>query len=135
IAERSFTFDASIGSLDTTRFDLYATEVQGPLRFSVEGMKFDTAGYTVVLPSRRGRIDQPADSHSGVGTGRLEFAPSNDLTLFVTGGYFGEERNNGTPQQVNDTSLGLVATGGTLRTADGSAWRLGVWSQAEGFHS
>src|SRR5438034_1542046 len=46
--ERSLTFATSFGSLDTRRFDLYATEVQGPLRLSVEGMKFDTAGYTVV---------------------------------------------------------------------------------------
>src|SRR5712691_8877405 len=35
--ERSFAFDASYGSLDTKRFDLYGTEVQGPVRFSVEG--------------------------------------------------------------------------------------------------
>src|SRR5438552_1572075 len=133
--ERSFTFEASYGSLDTKRFDLYGTEVQGPVRFSVEGMKFDTAGYTVVQESRRGRIDQPADSHNGVGTGRLEFSPSADLTLFATGGYFEEHRNNGTVLQVNDTALGSFATGGTLRTADGSAWSLTVWSQAEGFHS
>jgi outer membrane receptor protein involved in Fe transport len=133
--ERSLTFDASYGSLDTKRFDLYATEVQGPVRFSVEGMKFDTAGYTIVKASRRGRIDEPADVHSGVGTGRLEFAPSNDLTLFVTGSYFSEERHNGTDLQVNDTALGLLATGGSLRTVDGNTLRVVVWAQAEGFHS
>jgi iron complex outermembrane recepter protein len=133
--DRSLTFDASYGSFNTTRFDLYGTEVQGPFRLSVEGMKFDTDGYNVVLPSRRGRIDQPADSHSGVGGGRLEFTPSSDVTLFVTGSYFGEERNNGTPLQVNDTVLGLLATGATLRTSDGSEWRVTLWSQAEGFHS
>ena len=135
ITERSITFETSIGSLDTTRFDLYATEVQGPVRFSVEGMKLDTGGYTLVIPSRRGRIDQPADVHSGLGSGRLELSPSADLTLFATGGYFAEERNNGTPLQFNETALGSFATGGTLRTADGSTWRLTVWTQAEGFRS
>ena len=135
ITERSFTFDTSIGSFDTTRFDLYGTEVQGPLRFSVEGMKFDTKGYTLVTRSRRGRIDQPADVHDGLGTGRLEFSPSADLTLFATGAYYAEERNNGTPLQFNDTALGSFATGGTLKTADGSTWRLTLWMQAEGFRS
>jgi outer membrane receptor protein involved in Fe transport len=133
--ERSFTFDASYGSLDTSRFDLLATEALGPLRVSVEGQKFDTGGYTIVKESRRGRIDQPADSHSGVGTGRVELDLTKDLTVFATGGYFGEQRNNGTPLQVNDTALGHLFTGGTLRTADGSTWRLTVWTQAEGFHS
>jgi len=132
---RSFTFEASYGSFDTTRFDLFATEALGPLRVSVEGMKFDTQGYRIVKDSRRGRIDQEADSHSGIGTGRLELALSPDLTLFATGGYFGEERNNGTPLQVNDTALGHFFTGGTFRTADGSTWRLTVWTLAEGFHS
>src|SRR6266536_3507763 len=134
-AARSFAFDASYGSLDTSRFDLLATEVLGPLRVSVEGQKFDTGGYTIVKESRRGLIDQPADSHSGVGTGRVELDLSPDLTVFATGGYFGENRNNGTALQVNDTALGHLFTGGTLRTVDGSTWRLTVWTQAEGFHT
>jgi outer membrane receptor protein involved in Fe transport len=135
ITGRGVTFDTSIGSLDTTRFDLYATEVQGPVRFGVEGMTLDTGGYTLVTPSRRGRIDQRADLHGGLGTGRLEVSPSADLTLFATGGYFSEERNNGTPLQFNETALGSFATGGTLQTADGSTWRLTLWTQAEGFRS
>ncbi len=133
--ERSFTFDGSIGSFDTTRFDLLVSEVQGPVRFSAEGAKFDTSGYKIVKASRRGSIDQEADLHSGLGTGRLELVLSPDLTLFATGGYFAEHRNNGTPLQVNDTELGHFFTGGTLRTADGSTWRLTVYSMAEGFHS
>jgi outer membrane receptor protein involved in Fe transport len=133
--ERSFTFDASFGSFNTNRFDALVTEALGPLRVSIEGMEFDTDGYTIVKGSRRGRIDQPADSHSGVGTGRVELVLSPDLTLFATGGYFGEERNNGTPLQVNDTALGHLFTGGTLRTGDGNTWKLTVWAQAEGFHS
>ena len=133
--ERSLTFATSYGSLDTRRFDLYATEVQGPLRFSAEGMKFDTAGYTVVQESRRGRIDTPADTHDGVGSGRLEWKASSDLTLFVTGGYFSEQRHNGTPLQQNDTALGWGVTGGKLRTVDGSVWEFSVWAESEGFHS
>jgi outer membrane receptor protein involved in Fe transport len=133
--ERSVTFDASVGTFDTTRFDLLATEVVGPVRVSVEGLKFDTKGYTLVKDSRRGAIDQPADLHGGVGTGRVELVLSPDLTLFATGGYFAEERNNGTPLQVNDTELMHLFTGGTLRTADGSVWKLTVWTQGETFDS
>jgi outer membrane receptor protein involved in Fe transport len=133
--ERSATFEASYGSLDTTRFDLFATEALGPLRLSAEGAKFDTSGYVIVKESRRGPIDRPADSHNGVGSGRLEYVLSPDLTVFATGGYFGETRNNGTDLQVNDTNLGWFATGGTLKTADGSTWRLTVTTQLTNFHS
>jgi outer membrane receptor protein involved in Fe transport len=133
--ERTFAFEGSIGSFNTTRFDAFGSDVLGPLRFTIEGMKFDTDGYKIVKPSRRGRIDEEADLHAGVGTARVELVVSPDLTLFATGGYFGEERSNGTALQDNDTQLGHLFTGGTLRTADGSTWRLTLWTQAEGFHS
>ena len=51
-------------------------EVLGPLRVSIEGMKFDTQGYTIVKPSRRGLIDEEADLHGGVGTARV---PADDV--------------------------------------------------------
>jgi outer membrane receptor protein involved in Fe transport len=133
--ENSLTFDASVGSFDTTRFDLLGTGVHGPVRVSIEGMKFDTDGYFIVKKSRRGRIDQPADSHSGLGQARVETVLSPDVTLFGTFGYFAEQRNNGTPLQENDTELGSLSTGGTVRTADGSVWRATAWTQAESFHS
>ncbi|HYE91627.1 MAG TPA: TonB-dependent receptor [Terriglobales bacterium] len=132
---RSFTFETSYGSLDTKRFDLFATEALGPLRMSAEGALFSTDGYTLVKESRRGRIDRPADSEHGVGTGRVEFHATPDLTLFATGTYFGEDRNNGTDLQENETALGSFATGGTVRTVDGSLWRLTISGQSERFLS
>jgi outer membrane receptor protein involved in Fe transport len=133
--ERAATFEASYGSFDTKNFDLYASEVQGPFRLGVEGNYFDTAGYKTVLPSQRGRIDVPADSRHGVFNGRLEWAPSRDLQLFIAGTFFDEDRHNGTPLQVNDTQLGSLATGGRLRARDGSEWALTLFSQIQGFHS
>ena len=133
--ERTLEFEASVGSFDTTRFNLYGSDVLGPLRVSVEGAKFDTDGYTIIKESRRGRIDRPADSHNGVASGRAEFSLSPDLEVFVTGGYFGEDRNNGTDLQENDTSLGWFTTGGSLRTVDGSTWRLTLAGQIESFFS
>ena len=133
--ERSAAFDASIGSLDTTRFNLFVTEALGPLRLAVEGAKFDTDGYTIVKESRRGRIDRPADSHNGTASGRAEFVLTPDASVFVTGGYFGEDRNNGTNLQENDTALGWFTTGGALRTVDGSTWRLTLSGQLEAFFS
>jgi outer membrane receptor protein involved in Fe transport len=133
--ENSLTFDASIGSYDTYRFDLLGTVVHGPVHASLEAMKLDTDGYFIVKKSRRGPIDQPADAHSFLGQTRVETVLSPDVTLFGSFGYFSEERNNGTPLQNNSTEIGSLSLGGSVRTQDGSVWRTTVWSQAESFHS
>jgi outer membrane receptor protein involved in Fe transport len=133
--ERSGALEASYGSYDTQNFDLFAREVLGPFRLSLEGNHFDTAGYKIVLPSQRGSIDVPADSRHSVFNGRLEFAPSRDLTLFVAGTFFDEDRHNGTRLQINDTQSGSIATGATLSTSDGSEWKATVFSQIQAFHS
>ena len=133
--ERSAIFESSFGNHDTKNFDLLLRESLGPWRLSLEGNYFDTAGYKIVLPQRRGAIDTPADSRHAVFNGRLEFAPSRDLTLFLSGTFFDEDRHNGTRLQINDTQSGSIAGGGTLRTADGSEWRATVFAQMQGFHS
>ena len=133
--ERSAIFEGSYGNYDTKNFDLLLRDTLGPFRLSLEGNWFDTAGYKIILPSQRGAIDVPADSRHGVFNGRLEFAPSRDVTLFVAGTFFDEDRHNGTRLQVNDTQLGSIATGATLRTPDGSAWRATVFAQFQAFHS
>jgi outer membrane receptor protein involved in Fe transport len=133
--ERSATLEASFGNHNTWNFDLLAREVLGPWRLSVEGNYFDTAGYEIILPRQRGAIDTPADSRHAVFNGRLEFVPSPDLTLFLAGTFFDEDRHNGTRLQVNDTRSGSLSTGGRLRTADGSEWKATVFAQMQGFHS
>ena len=133
--ERSAIFESSFGNYDTKNFDLLARETLGPWRLSLEGNYFDTAGYKIVLPQQRGAIDTPADSRHAVFNGRLEFAPSRELTLFLSGAFFDEDRHNGTKLQVNDTQSGSIAGGATLRTSDGSEWRATVFAQMQGFHS
>jgi len=133
--ETSATLETSFGNHDTKNFDLLARGVLGPWRLSLEGNYFDTAGYKIVLPKQRGAIDTPANSRHVVFNGRLEFAPSRDLTLFLSGTFFDEDRHNGTRLQVNDIQSGTIAGGGTLRTSDGSEWKATVFSQMQGFHS
>jgi len=133
--ERSAIFESSFGNHDTKNFDLLLRDTLGPWRLSLEGNYFDTAGYKIVLPQQRGAIDTPADSRHAVFNGRLEFAPSRELTLFLSGTFFDEDRHNGTRLQVNDIRSGSIAGGGTLRTSDGSEWKATVFAQMQSFHS
>jgi iron complex outermembrane recepter protein len=133
--ETSAALEASFGNYDTRNFDVLGHGVLGPWRLSLEGNVFDTAGYRIVQPRQRGAIDTPASSEHAVFNGRLEFAPSRDLTLFLSGTFFDEDRQNGTRLQVNDTRSGTIAGGGTLRTSDGSEWKATAFAQMQRFHS
>jgi iron complex outermembrane receptor protein len=133
--ERSAILEASYGNYDTKNFDVLLRDTLGPVRLSLEGNYFDTAGYKVILPSQQGRIDVPADSRHSLFNGRLELVASRDLTLFIAGTFFDEDRHNGTRLQVNDTRSGSISTGATLRTSDGSQWKATVFSQLQTFHS
>jgi hypothetical protein len=80
-------------------------------------------------------VDIDADSQHQTFLGRLEYALTSQLSLFLAGSYFHEARGNGTPLQENATEAGAVAAGGTLRTGDGSDWRLTVYTQLQTFDS
>ena len=67
---------------------------------SAEGMKTD--GFIVTAPESRGAIDIPADSRSASTMGWVG-GTSGSFQATVRGGYFDEDRGNGTPGQVNAT--------------------------------
>ena len=64
-----------------------------------------TDGYLVVAPEARGPIDVPANSEAA--SAMRWFGGTRDsLQATARGGYFEEERGNGTPAQVNATITG-----------------------------
>ena len=98
----SIFFDASAGSQDTRTLSLFGAA--GPASLAVDLL--DTAGYVLVDPAQRGRVDRRADSsHTAA-----------DLTIrrdraFVRGSFYSESRNNGTPMQTNDTTIRQIGAG------------------------
>jgi outer membrane cobalamin receptor len=126
--------EASYGSRDTSNVDLLVTEAGGPVRLFLEGQRFETGGYPIVKESRRGPIDIDADSLHYSFNGRLEFQASPGASFFVSGNYYDEERVNGTPLQVNDTTAGLAAAGGRLALGDDEL-RFTLFTNVQEFHS
>jgi outer membrane receptor protein involved in Fe transport len=133
--ERRALLEGSYGNRSTTNLDLLVTETLDPVRVSLEGNVFNTEGYRIVDPPSRGRIDIPADSQHAVFNGRVEFVKSPDLSLFVSGNFFDENRGNGTPLQFNSTETGSFATGVRLRTNEGSEWTIQAFGQVQDFRS
>ncbi|MBI2882994.1 MAG: TonB-dependent receptor [Candidatus Methylomirabilis oxyfera] len=124
-----------VGTRDTVDADLLVSHVTGPWGISLEGSFFDTDGYKIVRKDQRGAIDVNADSSHKTFNGRVEYTPSLASSLFLAGSFFREDRGNGTPLQNNETETGYVATGGRLKTADGSDWQLTLFSHLQTFNS
>ncbi len=123
------------GTHDTVHAHLHADAVTGPLALALHGDIFSTGGFPIVRADQRGAVDIDADSQHQAFLGRLEYTLTSQISLFLAGSYFHEERGNGTPLQENATEAGAVAAGGTLRTGDGSDWRLTVYTQLQTFDS
>ena len=132
--ERGATLEASYGTQDTSNLSLLVTETAGPFRILLEGNRYETGGYPIVKESRRGRIDVDAESTHHVFNGRVELHASPGATFWASGNYYDEERLNGTPLQVNDTTSGIAALGGRLLAGDGE-WRFATYANWQEFHS
>ena len=108
------------GSAGTGRASGYAGLSGGAWTGGGAAERLTTNGYRVVAPEVRGPADVPADSNATAAYGWLGGA-RDSLQATVRGGYFQEERGNGTPAQVNAT---VTRWGGG--TAHGFAGG-GVW--------
>lgn len=133
--ERAALFDGSYGNHNTLNLDGIVSEVQGPFRLGLEGNYFNTDGYPIVKASDRGSIDINATSQHSTFNGRLELVLSPDLSFYLRGNHYDEDRGNGTPLQNNDTEAGSFATGGRLRTGDGSDWSFSLYGDFQKFTS
>ena len=133
--ERAAFFEGSYGSFDTYNVDLLVTEAQGPFRISLEGNRYETGGYPIVKESRRGAIDIDADSRHTTVNARAELVAAPDATFFLSGNYYDEDRNNGTPLQFNRTDYGAIAFGGRLGRLDTGEVSFSIFGETQEFRS
>ncbi|HSP33576.1 MAG TPA: TonB-dependent receptor, partial [Thermoanaerobaculia bacterium] len=104
--------DVSIGSQSTRDATLYAAGESGAWRGSIAADLFSTAGYVLVEPSQRGAVDRAADSrHAAIDATLERTFGGGGARAFARLSHFAESRNNGTPLQINDTSLRQIAGG------------------------
>jgi len=95
--------DVSAGSGETATAMLFA----GAKHFTVAFDGLTTDGFVLVRRDQRGAVDIAADSRHAT----LDLTARNDVG-FVRGSYYRESRGNGTPLQVNDTTIRQLAAGG-----------------------
>jgi outer membrane cobalamin receptor len=97
------------GNLDTGRVSAFGGSRTGPWTFSLGGQWYTTGGYVLTRPDDRGAIDRRSSSKHRSAVAALGYAFSDTWRLGLRASVFGEDRNNGTVLQVNDTDARLFS--------------------------
>ncbi len=126
--------EAAYGNRDTADVTFFASDRWNGFSASVAGEAFRTDGYFVIAPEIRGAADARAASLHRAITLRLTNEWNATNAVFLRGSLFDEDRDNGTQAQVNDTATESLATGGRIRTPDGSDWNLALFANQQRFH-
>jgi outer membrane receptor protein involved in Fe transport len=110
----------------TVRFGQWAVVASG------EGLRTD--GYTAVPKDVRGSVDTPVASQYGSGTLRVERMFGNRGRVFLNGSLYGEDRLNGTPLQINDTTIRQLAFGTDYDSPAAGLFTLRLYGGTENYH-
>jgi len=132
---RTLAVEGRVGNRETTKLDFFASDVWGSWGLSLDGSLFHTNGYKIVAPGQRGSVDQETNAEHQNFNVKLDYTPSANFNFFVKGSYFGEDRNNGTPLQKNDTQYRFLGGGVRFRTPDDSEWQASFFSHFQTFGS
>jgi outer membrane receptor protein involved in Fe transport len=108
------------GNLGNVRGSFYGALTRGSWMAGAAAESSKTDGFIVVAPEARGPIDVNADSQA---TSAMGWAGGGKGTFQATarGGYFDEDRGNGTPAQINATTTRWVS-GTAHGMAAGGLW-------------
>ncbi|MFC1544983.1 TonB-dependent receptor [Gemmatimonadota bacterium] len=132
---RTISFAAYGGSLDTWSAQFSTGRQIGVNSLAIEGGWFDSGGHPVLRDNQRGAIDTDADSRNWNVSARFSRPVLDNVELFFRGGFYGEERSNGTVLTGNGTDGGWGSIGLGVNGSGGGRLHLGSFFQSQTFHS
>jgi outer membrane receptor protein involved in Fe transport len=98
------------------------------------GEGFRTDGYVAVPENVRGSVDTPVASQYGSGNLRLERLFSDKGRAFLNGSLYGEDRQNGTALQVNDTTIRQLAFGTDWNSPAAGLFTVRMYGGTQNYH-
>ena len=129
------------GNLGSPKADFAVSDVWGKFAASLDGSAFKTDGFPIVIASERGPVDDKANVEYRNFNFRADYSPSSRFNVFMRGGYFHEERDNGKhstfdgTEEGNDTTWKSVAGGVRATLPDYSDLQARIFYDDETFHS
>jgi outer membrane receptor protein involved in Fe transport len=112
IDRNAISIEAAYGNENSPDLSLAASRSMGPWAVGLTTELFRTDGYIAVPSDLRGTVDTSVNSQDASGdlTVRRKFGDTG--SVFVRGSLFGESRHNGTPLQINSTTIRELDLGG-----------------------
>jgi outer membrane receptor protein involved in Fe transport len=133
------TFRGSValtaGDYGTRSAEFSATGNVGRSTVQLLGRAFETDGFSLVAPERRGAIDVPAASRHSWIAGRWRTPLGENLAATFTGRTFTERRNNGTPYQRNASRANFGSLSLDGAPSKNFGWHAVAYAQDQGFSS
>ncbi|MBS1817902.1 MAG: TonB-dependent receptor [Acidobacteria bacterium] len=130
------TFSGANGGSDkgnTPKFDMFASHVYKKVGFAVEGSALNTDGFKTVT-TEAGPVDNNARVDYRNVTGKVEYLPSDRITVSGRVGYFNENRDNGKIGELNDTRWTSMSGGVRMKLRDQSDLQARVYGDIQKAH-
>ena len=105
----------------------------GQWSLSGSGEGYRTNGYIDVPQSVRGTVDTPVNVQYGSGNVKLERLIGDRGRVFLQGNLYGEDRQNGTPIQINDTTIRQLAFGTDYQSPTAGLFTVRLYGGTENY--
>lgn len=136
IVKRGYHLLAAGGSRRLADFSAYATDVAGPLGYSLSGEYGSGGGYTLLRPDQRGPLDQESSVVRRNLRARAEYALGNGNSLFADANYFNDDRSLGTPLTApNRRQIGGGVLGARIATSKDGRLEARLYGQQQNYDS
>jgi outer membrane receptor protein involved in Fe transport len=132
--ETNFAAEGSFGNNNTPFGSVFGGVRLGQWAISGSAEAFNTNGYIDIPSNIRGSVDTPVSSEHGTGDVQVERSFGDRGRMFLDGALYGEHRDNGTPLQINATTLRELAFGTDWQSQVAGLFTLRLFGGIENYH-
>lgn len=132
--ETNFAAEASFGNNNTPVGSMFGGVRAGQWAVSGSAEAFNTDGYIDVPANIRGAVDTPVSSEHATGDLQVERFFGDHGRMFLDGSLYGEHRDNGTPLQINATTLRELGFGTDWQSSRAGLFTLRLFGGTENYH-
>ena len=130
----SISLEMAGGNENSPDLSLAASKSFGPWAIGLTSELFRTDGYIAVPEDLRGTIDTAVNSESASGDLTVQRKFGDRGAVFARGSLFGESRHNGTPLQVNSTTVRELDLGGNWDGQELGAFQVRAYASRQGLN-
>lgn len=123
----SLNFTGSAGYPKTVDLNISGSQIIDKWSLSAGATYYDTDGYENIPEDQQGPIDEEVRKKFKIVSGKVAYQLTDNVSAYVNGSWFEEERTSGSPMDVNDADIWSLGTGLNVQTEAGSEWAFSLF--------